>query len=65
MRFGDLGSAWYVFGKMEERDLFSWNVLVGGDAKAGFFLTRHWICIMGCCGLVLSLMCTRAEPLGS
>ena len=37
MRFGDLGNAWYVFGKMEERDVFSWNVLVGGYAKAGFF----------------------------
>ena len=37
VRFGDLGNAWYVFGKMEERDVFSWNVLVGGYAKAGFF----------------------------
>ena len=38
MRFGDLGNAWYVFGKMEERDVFSWNVLVGGYAKAGFLI---------------------------
>ncbi|KAJ8432844.1 LOW QUALITY PROTEIN: hypothetical protein Cgig2_024532 [Carnegiea gigantea] len=37
VRFRNLGDAWYVFGKMEERDLFSWNVLVGGYAKAGFF----------------------------
>ena len=28
VRFGDLGNAWYVFGKMEERDVFSWNVHV-------------------------------------
>ncbi|KAK0597492.1 hypothetical protein LWI29_025859 [Acer saccharum] len=37
VRFGDMGRAWYVFGKMCERDLFSWNVLIGGYAKAGFF----------------------------
>ncbi|KAF2282994.1 hypothetical protein GH714_043056 [Hevea brasiliensis] len=37
VRFGDLGNAWNVFGRMSERDLFSWNVLVGGYAKAGFF----------------------------
>ncbi|KAG2729230.1 hypothetical protein I3760_01G239500 [Carya illinoinensis] len=37
VRFGDLGNAWYVFGRMEERNVFSWNVLVGGYAKAGFF----------------------------
>lgn len=37
VRFGEMGSAWYVFGKMCERDLFSWNVLIGGYAKAGFF----------------------------
>ncbi|XP_044496498.1 pentatricopeptide repeat-containing protein At1g15510, chloroplastic [Mangifera indica] len=37
VRFGDLSHAWYVFGKMCERDLFSWNVLIGGYAKAGFF----------------------------
>jgi pentatricopeptide repeat protein len=37
VRFRDLGNAWYVFGKMEERDVFSWNVLVGGYAKGGFF----------------------------
>ncbi|XP_027344633.1 pentatricopeptide repeat-containing protein At1g15510, chloroplastic [Abrus precatorius] len=37
VRFGNLVDAWYVFGKMEERNLFSWNVLVGGYAKAGFF----------------------------
>ncbi|KAK4855103.1 hypothetical protein QYF36_004041 [Acer negundo] len=37
VRFGDMGRAWYVFGKMFERDLFSWNVLIGGYAKAGIF----------------------------
>ncbi|KDP37157.1 hypothetical protein JCGZ_06213 [Jatropha curcas] len=37
VRFGDLCNAWNVFGRMGERDLFSWNVLVGGYAKAGFF----------------------------
>lgn len=37
VRFGNLDHAWYVFGKMEDRDLFSWNVLVGGYAKSGFF----------------------------
>ncbi|KAF7843297.1 pentatricopeptide repeat-containing protein [Senna tora] len=37
VRFGNLVDAWYVFGKMTERNLFSWNVLVGGYAKAGFF----------------------------
>ncbi|GMN50076.1 hypothetical protein TIFTF001_019216 [Ficus carica] len=37
VRFGNLVDAWYVFGKMEERNVFSWNVLLGGYAKAGFF----------------------------
>ncbi|WZZ57646.1 hypothetical protein YC2023_057753 [Brassica napus] len=37
VRFGNLVDAWYVFGKMSERDLFSWNVLVGGYAKQGYF----------------------------
>ncbi|KAL8117294.1 hypothetical protein AgCh_015268 [Apium graveolens] len=37
VRFGNLVDAWYVFGKMSERDVFSWNVLVGGYAKGGFF----------------------------
>ncbi|CAK7356611.1 unnamed protein product [Dovyalis caffra] len=37
VRFGDVSNAWNVFGRMGERDLFSWNVLVGGYAKAGFF----------------------------
>ncbi|XP_050234681.1 pentatricopeptide repeat-containing protein At1g15510, chloroplastic [Mercurialis annua] len=37
VRFGELGDAWNVFGRMGERDLFSWNVLVGGYAKGGFF----------------------------
>ncbi|CAI0401346.1 unnamed protein product [Linum tenue] len=37
VRFGDVGSAWNVFGRMGERNLFSWNVLVGGYAKGGFF----------------------------
>ncbi|CAN1120812.1 Pentatricopeptide repeat-containing protein At1g15510, chloroplastic [Linum perenne] len=37
VRFGDVGNAWNVFGRMGERDLFSWNVLVGGYSKGGFF----------------------------
>ncbi|CAJ2656223.1 unnamed protein product [Trifolium pratense] len=37
VRFGNLVDAWYVFAKMPERNLFSWNVLVGGYAKGGFF----------------------------
>lgn len=37
VRLGNLGDAWYVFGKMEERDVFSWNVLIGGYAKKGYF----------------------------
>ncbi|KAL9276095.1 hypothetical protein ACSQ67_026361 [Phaseolus vulgaris] len=37
VRFGNLVDAWYVFGRMEKRNLFSWNVLIGGYAKAGFF----------------------------
>ncbi|XP_020244068.1 pentatricopeptide repeat-containing protein At1g15510, chloroplastic isoform X2 [Asparagus officinalis] len=37
VRFGNLYIAWVVFGKMVERDIFSWNVMVGGYAKAGFF----------------------------
>ncbi|KAL5716480.1 Pentatricopeptide repeat-containing protein [Ranunculus cassubicifolius] len=37
IRFGKLLEAWFVFGKMEERDVFSWNVMVGGYAKSGFF----------------------------
>ncbi|CAK9174676.1 unnamed protein product [Ilex paraguariensis] len=37
VRLCNLGDAWYVFGKMEERDVFSWNVLVGGYAKNGYF----------------------------
>ncbi|XP_051135966.1 pentatricopeptide repeat-containing protein At1g15510, chloroplastic [Andrographis paniculata] len=36
VRLGNMSDAWYVFGKMEERDLFSWNVLIGGYAKNGF-----------------------------
>ncbi|KAK9149754.1 hypothetical protein Scep_008511 [Stephania cephalantha] len=37
VRFGELDEAWHVFGKMGERDVFSWNVMIGGYAKAGFF----------------------------
>ncbi|KAJ8755763.1 hypothetical protein K2173_024307 [Erythroxylum novogranatense] len=37
VRFGELGKAWNVFGRMADRDLFSWNVLVGGYAKSGAF----------------------------
>lgn len=37
VRLGSMVDAWYVFGKMAERDVFSWNVLVGGYAKGGYF----------------------------
>ncbi|XP_031097308.1 pentatricopeptide repeat-containing protein At1g15510, chloroplastic [Ipomoea triloba] len=37
VKLGNLGDAWYVFGKMAERDVFSWNVLIGGYAKNGYF----------------------------
>ncbi|CAL5375730.1 unnamed protein product [Camellia sinensis] len=37
VRVGNLVDAWFVFGRMEERDVFSWNVLVGGYAKTGYF----------------------------
>ncbi|XP_023729427.1 pentatricopeptide repeat-containing protein At1g15510, chloroplastic [Lactuca sativa] len=37
VRLGNLVEAWYVFGKMSERNVFSWNVLIGGYAKAGYF----------------------------
>ncbi|XP_068647656.1 pentatricopeptide repeat-containing protein At1g15510, chloroplastic-like [Aristolochia californica] len=37
VHFGNLLEAWLVFGRMEERDIFSWNVMLGGYAKAGFF----------------------------
>ncbi|KAI6671960.1 hypothetical protein NL676_006845 [Syzygium grande] len=37
VRFGNLADAWYVFGRMNERDVFSWNIMVGGYAKNGFF----------------------------
>ncbi|XP_020581096.1 pentatricopeptide repeat-containing protein At1g15510, chloroplastic [Phalaenopsis equestris] len=37
VRVHELLVAWAVFGKMIERDVFSWNIMVGGYAKAGFF----------------------------
>ncbi|GAB2269458.1 hypothetical protein Dimus_004376 [Dionaea muscipula] len=37
VRLGNLTDAWYVFGRMPERNVYSWSVLVGGYAKAGFF----------------------------
>ncbi|XP_027125267.1 pentatricopeptide repeat-containing protein At1g15510, chloroplastic-like [Coffea arabica] len=37
VKLGNLSDAWYVFGKMEDRDVFSWNVLIGGYAKNGYF----------------------------
>ncbi|KAJ0985640.1 hypothetical protein J5N97_003996 [Dioscorea zingiberensis] len=37
VRFGNLLDAWSVFGKMIDRDVFSWNIMVGGHAKSGFF----------------------------
>ncbi|KAI3761537.1 hypothetical protein L1987_51955 [Smallanthus sonchifolius] len=37
VRLGNLVDAWYVFGKMSERDVFTWNVLIGGYAKSGYF----------------------------
>ncbi|GAU13857.1 hypothetical protein TSUD_261850 [Trifolium subterraneum] len=41
VRFGNLVDAWYVFAKMPERNLFSWNVLVGGYAKGDERLGRE------------------------
>ncbi|KAG2617366.1 hypothetical protein PVAP13_3NG180335 [Panicum virgatum] len=35
VRFGETWQAWRVFAKMPERDVFSWNVMVGGYGKAG------------------------------
>jgi len=35
VRFGETWHAWRVFAKMPERDVFSWNVMVGGYGKAG------------------------------
>ncbi|KAL6996539.1 Pentatricopeptide repeat-containing protein, chloroplastic [Sarracenia purpurea var. burkii] len=37
VRLDNLVDAWFVFGRMEERDVFSWNILVGGYAKSGYF----------------------------
>ncbi|KAK1422455.1 hypothetical protein QVD17_25587 [Tagetes erecta] len=37
VRFGNLVDAWYVFGKMSERNVFTWNVLIGGYVKLGCF----------------------------
>ncbi|KAK9054685.1 hypothetical protein SSX86_025764 [Deinandra increscens subsp. villosa] len=37
VRLGNLVDAWYVFGKMSERNVFTWNVLIGGYAKGGYF----------------------------
>ncbi|KAF5758173.1 putative tetratricopeptide-like helical domain superfamily, DYW domain-containing protein [Helianthus annuus] len=37
VRFGNLVDAWYVFGKMSERNVFTWNVLIGGYCKSGCF----------------------------
>uniref|UniRef100_A0A0E0L619 DYW domain-containing protein n=1 Tax=Oryza punctata TaxID=4537 RepID=A0A0E0L619_ORYPU len=36
VRFGETWHAWRVFAKMPERDVFSWNVMVGGYGKVGF-----------------------------
>ncbi|RLN29267.1 pentatricopeptide repeat-containing protein [Panicum miliaceum] len=35
VRFGETWQAWRVFAKMPERDVFSWNIMVGGYGKAG------------------------------
>ncbi|OEL14303.1 Pentatricopeptide repeat-containing protein [Dichanthelium oligosanthes] len=35
VRLGETWHAWRVFAKMPERDVFSWNVMVGGYGKAG------------------------------
>lgn len=37
VRAHELLAAWTVFGKMVERDVFSWNIMLGGYGKAGFF----------------------------
>nr|UPT49716.1 pentatricopeptide repeat protein AaPPR1236 [Agave angustifolia] len=59
VRFGNLYIAWFVFCKMVERDIFSWNVMVGGYGKAGFFdealdlyLKMIWGCVLRTCGSV-------------
>ncbi|KAM3300388.1 hypothetical protein ACQJBY_041414 [Aegilops geniculata] len=36
VRFGESWHAWGVFAKMPHRDVFSWNIMVGGYGKAGF-----------------------------
>lgn len=36
VRVGRLLQAWVVFGRMIERDLFSWNIMIGGYAKSGY-----------------------------
>ena len=59
MRFGNLYIAWFVFAKMVERNIFSWNVMVGGYGKAGFFdealdlySRMIWGCVLRTCGSV-------------
>lgn len=52
VRFGKLSAARYLFGKMPHRDVFSWNVLIGGYAKAGFFdEALSWYCKMQAAGI--------------
>lgn len=48
MRLSILGNAWYVFGKMEERYVFSWNVFVGGYAKGGYFDEALNLMLLSC-----------------
>ena len=35
VRFGESWNAWRVFAQMPERDIFSWNIMVGGYGKVG------------------------------
>ncbi|KAG0455310.1 hypothetical protein HPP92_024275 [Vanilla planifolia] len=37
VRVRELLIAWTVFGKMVERDVFSWNIMLGGYGKFGYF----------------------------
>lgn len=48
VRFKKLFTACTVFGKMNERDVFSWNVMVSGYGQAAFL--DEAFCTKGCFG---------------